>query len=106
MGAGFRAYLPYEKCNLGRLVFEPRRDFMMLTLNPPIFAHLPPVKYLGGVAEFFNTILSTVRQWDCGEKHPRGTSLKLLNLVDHKGLETLVSSVYHQVAKSRWADAT
>jgi putative transcriptional regulator len=41
-------------------------------------------------AKFLNTTLSTVRQWERGEKHPRGTSLKLLNLVCEKGLEALV----------------
>lgn len=41
-------------------------------------------------AKFLNTTLSTVRQWERGEKHPRGTSLKLLNLVYEKGLEALV----------------
>jgi putative transcriptional regulator len=33
-----------------------------------------------------NTSLSTVRKWEIGEKHPSGPSLKLLNLLDSKGL--------------------
>lgn len=37
-------------------------------------------------AKYLNTSLSTVRQWEQGEKHPRGTSLRLLNLVAEKGL--------------------
>ena len=41
-------------------------------------------------AKYLNTSPSTVRQWEQGEKHPRGTSLKLLNLVVQKGLEVLV----------------
>ena len=41
-------------------------------------------------AKFLNTALSTVRQWEREEKHPRGTSLKLLNLVHKKGLEAVV----------------
>src|SRR5262245_30735750 len=40
-------------------------------------------------AKFLNTTLSTVRQWELGDKHPRGTSLKLLNLVADKGLGIL-----------------
>lgn len=40
-------------------------------------------------AKFLNTSLSTVRQWEQGDKHPRGTSLKLLNLVYAKGLAVL-----------------
>jgi putative transcriptional regulator len=41
-------------------------------------------------AMILNTTLSTVRQWERGEKHPRGTSLKLLNLVNDKGLQILL----------------
>jgi len=43
-------------------------------------------------AKFLNTTLSTVRQWEQGDKHPRGTSLRLLNLVAEKGLRILLSS--------------
>jgi len=31
-----------------------------------------------------------VRQWEIGKKHPSGPSQKLLNLLDRKGLETLI----------------
>jgi len=41
-------------------------------------------------AKCLNTSASTVRQWEQGEKHPRGTSLKLLNLVAAKGLIILL----------------
>lgn len=40
-------------------------------------------------AAYLNTTPSTVKQWEQGGKKPRGTSLKLLNLVAHKGLEVL-----------------
>jgi putative transcriptional regulator len=40
-------------------------------------------------AKYLNTTPSTVRQWEQGEKHPRGTSLKLLNLVVDKGIGIL-----------------
>lgn len=43
-------------------------------------------------AKYLNTTLSTVRQWEQGEKHPRGTSLRLLNLIAEKGLIILYSS--------------
>jgi putative transcriptional regulator len=42
------------------------------------------------LATVLNTSLSTVRQWEIGEKHPSGPSLKLLNLLDRKGLEALI----------------
>lgn len=41
-------------------------------------------------AAVLNTSLSTVRQWEIGGKHPSGPSLKLLDLLDRKGLEGLI----------------
>ena len=41
-------------------------------------------------ATVLNTSLSTVRQWEIGDKHPSGPSLKLLSLLDKKGLEVLI----------------
>lgn len=41
-------------------------------------------------ASVLNMSPSTVRQWEIGAKHPSGPSLKLLNLLDKKGLETLI----------------
>ncbi len=40
-------------------------------------------------AAYLNTTPSTVKQWEQGGKQPRGTSLKLLNLVADKGLKVL-----------------
>lgn len=37
-------------------------------------------------AAYLNTSASTVRQWEQGLKKPGGISLKILNLVDHHGL--------------------
>ncbi len=42
------------------------------------------------LAVVLNTSLSTVRQWEIGEKHPSGPSLKLLNLLERKGLDVLI----------------
>jgi len=42
------------------------------------------------LAAVLNTSLSTVRQWEIGAKHPSGPSLKLLNLIDRKGLDALL----------------
>jgi len=41
-------------------------------------------------ASVLNTSLSTVRQWEIGEKNPSGPSRKLLNLLERKGLEALI----------------
>lgn len=38
-------------------------------------------------AAVLNTSLSTVQKWEIGEKKPSGPSLKLLNLIERKGLE-------------------
>ena len=40
-------------------------------------------------AAYLNTSLSTIQKWEQGQKKPNGPSLKLLNLVDQKGLEAL-----------------
>ena len=42
------------------------------------------------LASVLNTSLSTVRQWEIGHKHPSGPSLKLLSLLQRKGLEAMV----------------
>lgn len=42
------------------------------------------------LAAVLNTSLSTVRKWEIGDKHPSGPSLKLLNLLDRKGLEAVL----------------
>jgi putative transcriptional regulator len=42
------------------------------------------------LAAVLNTSLSTVRQWEIGEKRPSGPSVKLLNLLDRKGLQALL----------------
>jgi len=40
-------------------------------------------------AAYLNTSKSTVQKWEQGAKKPNGPSLKLLNLVAHKGLGVL-----------------
>ena len=42
------------------------------------------------LAAVLNTSLSTVGQWEIGDNHPSGPSLKLLNLLDRKGLDGLI----------------
>ena len=40
-------------------------------------------------AAYLNTSASTVQKWEQGLKKPNGPSLKLLNIVQEKGLEAL-----------------
>lgn len=42
------------------------------------------------LAAVLNTSLSTVRKWEIGEKRPSGPSLKLLDLLERKGLEAVL----------------
>jgi putative transcriptional regulator len=66
---------------------------------------LPPIKNLSAAqikrlrmrnkasqavfAAYLNTSPSTVQKWEQGQKKPNGPSLKLLNLIEQKGLEAL-----------------
>lgn len=40
-------------------------------------------------ARLLNTSLSTVQKWEIGQKRPTGTALKLLHLVQQRGLEVV-----------------
>lgn len=41
-------------------------------------------------AAVLNTSVSTVQKWEAGEKRPSGPSLKLLNLIERKGIEAVL----------------
>ncbi len=41
-------------------------------------------------AAVLNTSLSTIQKWEIGDKKPSGPSLKLLNLIERKGLEAVL----------------
>lgn len=41
-------------------------------------------------AAVLNTSLSSVQKWEIGDKKPSGPSLKLLNLIERKGLEAVL----------------
>lgn len=42
------------------------------------------------LASLLNTSLTTVRRWETDDQHPSGPALKLLDLLDRKGLETIL----------------
>jgi putative transcriptional regulator len=42
------------------------------------------------MASVLNTSLSTIQKWEIGDKHPSGPSLKLLSILDRKGLEAMI----------------
>ena len=73
------------------------REFDALCL-PPVKTYTPAqIKRLrrrynashSVFAAYLNTSPSTVQTWEQGQKKPKGPSLKLLNIVDEKGLEVL-----------------
>jgi len=43
----------------------------------------------GVFAAMLNTSVSTAQKWEIGEKRPSGPSLKLLNVIERKGIEAL-----------------
>lgn len=43
------------------------------------------------LAAYLNTSVSTVQKWERGEKKPNGPSLKLLSLVESRGLQVLAA---------------
>ena len=42
------------------------------------------------LAAILNISVSTIQKWEIGEKHPGGPSLKLLHILDRKGIEALI----------------
>jgi putative transcriptional regulator len=42
------------------------------------------------LASALNASLSTVRQWEAGDKRPSGPSQKLLDIIERKGLEAVL----------------
>ncbi|HEY9280834.1 MAG TPA: DNA-binding transcriptional regulator [Eoetvoesiella sp.] len=41
-------------------------------------------------AAVLNTSVSTVQKWEVGDKKPSGSSLKLLNLIERKGIDVVL----------------
>lgn len=83
--------------DLGAIDAQTMREFDALRL-PPLKAYGPAdIKRLrlkerasqAVFAAYLNTSVSTVQKWEIGEKKPGGPALKLLNLVERKGLKAL-----------------
>ncbi len=41
-------------------------------------------------AAYLNTSVSTVQKWEQGQKQPGGAALRLLNIIDQKGLDSIL----------------
>lgn len=61
-------------------------------LEPDNIKHIREEAHLSQAvfAAYLNTSVSTVQKWEVGAKKPNGIALKLLNLVQKKGIEVLV----------------
>lgn len=83
---------------IGLIDAQTMREFDAACLPPVKSYTAPQIKRLrlrcrasqAVFAAYLNTSPSTVQKWERGDKHPNGPSLKLLNLVERKGLEALV----------------
>ncbi len=83
---------------IGLLDIKTMREFDSLCLPPIKTYSAKQIKAIrlrhrtsqAVFAAYLNTNSSTIQKWEQGAKHPNGPSLKLLNLVDNKGLEALV----------------
>jgi putative transcriptional regulator len=72
----------YEKLNLPEIH----------TFQPADIKHLREKEHVSQslFAAYLNTSLSAVRKWESGEKKPSGMALRLLNLIEKKGLEIII----------------
>ncbi len=81
----------------GAMDTKTMREFDALCLPPVKKMNAAKIKRLrmrnkasqAVFAAYLNTSPSTVQKWEQGQKKPNGASLKLLNLVEQKGLEAL-----------------
>jgi putative transcriptional regulator len=82
---------------LGAIDAKTMRDFESLRLEEPKSYSAYEIKRLrlrekasqAVFAAYLNTSVSTVQKWEIGEKKPSGPALKLLDLVERKGLKAL-----------------
>ena len=81
--------------NAGLMDTKTRREFDALCL-PPLKMYTPEqikrIRLKNKVSQvvfaaYLNISLSTIQKWERGQVKPRGSSLKLLNLVEQKGLD-------------------
>lgn len=85
--------------NAGLMEPQTMREFDVLCLPPVKEYTAAQIKRIRETnkasqavfAAYLNTSVSTVQKWERGEKRPNGPSLKLLSLVDAKGLQALAA---------------
>ena len=83
--------------NAGLIDVKTMRDFdasCLTTVKNLSSKQIAEVRKREGVsqavfANYLNVTTGLISQWERGEKHPQGSSLKLLALVQKKGLEAI-----------------
>jgi len=83
---------------LGAIDRKTMREFESLRVEEPRTYSAYEIKRLrlkekasqAVFAAYLNISVSTVQKWEIGEKTPSGPALKLLDLVERKGLKALV----------------
>jgi putative transcriptional regulator len=72
--------------------FEALTHLQLLDLGPEQIRELREQAHVSQAvfAAILNTSVSTVQKWEVGDKRPSGPSLKLLNLVQRKGIEAVL----------------
>lgn len=82
---------------IGAFDKQTMREFDALTLPPVRSLSAKEIRAIrtqtrvsqAVFAAMLNTSVSTVQKWEIGEKRPSGPSLKLLNVIQRKGIEAL-----------------
>ena len=61
-------------------------------LEPNQIKHIREASHVSQAvfARLLNTSVSTVQKWEIGQKKPTGTALKLLHLVQERGLDVVI----------------
>jgi len=83
--------------DLGAIGSKTMREFDSLRVEAPKVYSAYEIKRLrlkekasqAVFAAYLNTSVSTVQKWEIGDKKPSGLALKLLDLVERKGLKAL-----------------
>ena len=72
--------------------FDALRDLGVDEMPPRKIRSLREKAHLSQAvfAAVLNTSVSTVQKWEIGDKKPSGPSLKLLSLIERKGLEAVL----------------
>ena len=81
---------------VGAVSKQTLRDFEALAVPPPDY-NAEGIRLLrerlrvsqAVFAAYLNASLSTVQKWENGDKRPSGAALRLLSVIDRRGLEVL-----------------